>query len=214
MTELQSFFIILIGLSMLYISFTGRLEAYIKTMAAQGALLFFLIFFDIGKIPLINFIFLITETLIFKTVLIPLFLMRIIRKNEIYREVEPYIPNYYSILISAIILVFGFSLTYWASGFAVMIKPLYFGISISVMMNGLFIVLSRKKIITHILGYIFLENGIFLFSLSIASEMPLIVNMGVLLDIFVGVFLFGMFANKIMSTFDELDIDKLSRLKD
>jgi hydrogenase-4 component E len=214
MENLFNIIIFLIGTSMIYISFTSRIEVYIKVLSFQGFMLFLLILLNIMKMELLSFIFLITETLAFKTVIIPALLMRMIRKNGIYREVEPYIPNYFSLIISTLILVFGFFIVYISRDFSGNIKPVYFGISISVMMTGLFIILSRKKIVTHILGYMFLENGIFLLSLSVAEEMPIIINLGVFLDIFICIFVFGLFVSRIRSTFDELDIDTLSKLKD
>jgi hydrogenase-4 component E len=214
MDSLLNILILLIGSSMLYISFTSRLEVYIKALAFQGFILFLLILLNIMKFELINFIFLVTETLVFKTIIIPVFLIRVVRKNGIYREIEPYIPNYFSLIISTVILVFGFFIAYLSRDFSTNIRPVYFGISVSIMMSGLFIIISRKKLITHIMGFMYLENGIFLLSLSIAEEMPVIVNLGVLLDIFICIFLLGIFIDKIRSTFDELDIDKLTKLKD
>jgi hydrogenase-4 component E len=82
------------------------------------------------------------------------------------------------------------------------------------MLTGFFIIATRKKLITHIMGYMILENGIFLLSLSAAKEMPFIVNLGVSMDIFIGVFLAGIFINRIKTNFDQHDIDDISRLKD
>ena len=214
MIDLFNLLIILVGSSMLYVSFTYRLEEYIKTLSTQGFLFFLIILLDFDKIPLFNFIFLIIETLIFKTIIIPIFLSKILRKNNINREVEPYIPNYYSVIIATLVLAFGFFISYWSNDEFQNIKPLFFGVSISVIINSFIIIITRKKIITHVIGYMFLENGIFLLSLSIAAEMPIIVNLGMLLDIFVGIFLLGIFVNKISSTFEELNIDKLTTLKD
>jgi hydrogenase-4 component E len=64
------------------------------------------------------------------------------------------------------------------------------------------------------MGFVMMENGIFLLSLSFAGEMPFIVNLGVLLDLFIAVFLLGLFVSRINSTFDELEVDMLSELKD
>jgi len=64
------------------------------------------------------------------------------------------------------------------------------------------------------MGYMMLENGIFLLSLSVAKEMPLVVNIGVLLDVFVCIYILGLFVTKIQSTFEELHVDKLTLLKD
>jgi hydrogenase-4 component E len=209
-----SFFIILFGVTMLYVSATSRLEAYIKVLSVQGIILFLIVLFDFSHMHKLNAVFLTIETLGFKAILIPWFLIVVVRRNGIFREVEPYISNFNSIVIASLIFSFGFFLSYWSNRMGQDIKPLYFGISVSTMITGLFLVMSRKKIITHVMGYMMLENGIFLLSLSVAKEMPLIVNLGVLLDVFVGIFLLGLFVNRVQSVFDEMHIDALSELKD
>ena len=206
--------IILLGTSILYVFSVSRLEAYVKTLALQGMLLFLLVIMDIKEINWLNIIFLIFETLILKGVIIPYFLLSVIRKNEISREIDPYISQFYSILIGSIIFIFGFLAAFWASRLDAGIKPLYFGISIVMIIASLFLIINRKRIITHILCYMILENGIFLLSLSVANEMPLLVNLGVLLDLFVGIFLFAIFFNKIQEMYDGNKIDVLTELKD
>jgi hydrogenase-4 component E len=205
---------ILIGTTMLYVFAVSRIEAYVKTLALQGFILFLLVIIDIKEINWLNIVFLSIETLGIKTIVIPYFLLTIIRKNEIRREVEPFISQFYSLLIAVIIFIFGFIAAYWAAKTNVEIKPLYFGISIVLIISSLFLIINRKKIITHILCYMMLENGIFLLSLSVANEMPMLVNIGVLLDLFVGIYLFAIFFNKITEEFDGGHIDVLTELKD
>ena len=209
-----NFVIILFGVTMLYVSYTTRMESYIKALFFQGILLFFLILLDAGSLELLHLIFLSFETLAVKAVLIPLFLIYIVRKNGIHREIEPYVTNLSSLFITILIYAAGFYITYWTAIKVPGIKPFYFGISISTMVTGIFVIITRKKIITHVMGYMMLENGIFLLSLSIAREMPFIVMLGVLLDIFIAVYLLGILVNKIQDTFAELHIDTLSNLRD
>jgi len=209
-----SFIIVLFGLTMLFVSATERIEGYIKTLSVQGILLSILVLFDFEKFDILNFIFLIFETFIVKTIFIPFFLVKIVRKNDIQKEVESVIPNLYSLIIASIIFALGFFISYWAIPFGNIFNPLYFGISFSTISIGLFIIIARKNIITHIFGYMMMENGIFLLSMSVAKEMSIIINMGVLLDIFIGIYLLGLFANKIQAAFDTSHIDKLRQLKD
>jgi len=206
--------IILLGTSMLYVFSVSRIEAYVKTLALQGFLLFLLVIVDIQAINWLNIAFLSLETLVIKAILIPYFLLTVIRKNEIGREIEPYITQFYSIFIAGIIILFGFIAAFWAAKTNAGIKPLYFGASIMLIVSSLFLIINRKTIITHILCYMMLENGIFLLSLSVANELPLLVNLGVLLDLFVGVYLFVIFFNKIQEMYDGSHIDDLTELKD
>ncbi len=206
--------IILLGTTMLYVFAVSRIEAYVKTLSVQGLLLFLLVIVDIREINWLNIAFLSLETLIIKAIVIPYFLLSVIRKNEISREIEPYISQFYSLLIASAIFIFGFVAAFWSVKIGSDIKPLYFGISIVIIISSLFLIINRKKIITHILCYMMLENGIFLLSLSVANELPMLVNIGVLLDLFVGIYLFAIFFNKINEMYDGGHIDVLTELKD
>lgn len=206
--------IVLLGTSMLYVFAVSRIEAYVKTLAVQGLLLFLLVLVDVRKLDWWNIAFLSFETLFVKTCAIPYFLLMVIRRKEIGREVEPYITQFYSLLIASAIVVFGFVAAFWAATTNAGIKPLYFGVSIVLIVSSLFLIVNRKTIITHILCYMMLENGIFLLSLSVANELPLLVNLGVLLDLFIGVYLFVIFFNKIHEMYDGSHIDILTDLKD
>jgi len=196
--------IVLFGLTMLYMAATSRIKAHIKMLSIQGLILFLILFLDEDKTNLINLIFLSIETLLVKTILIPLFLTRILNKNEVFRDNEP----------ASIMLFAGFMISnLHGQGFE-NVTALYFGVSISTILISLFLITTRKKILTHVIGYIMMENGIFLLSLSVAKEMPVIVSMGVLLDIFIAVFILGFLINKINTAFDELNICELCNLKD
>lgn len=213
-TSVENLIIILIGASMLSVSVSMRLETYVKALRFQGILLFVLVVARFGRIDLGTMGLLVVETLVLKAIFIPRVLLRVMRQHGVRREIEPSISNYYSVLVSALILIAGLYIAYRSTPYLDAAKPLLFGISFSIMINGLFLIVSRRKIITQVMGYMLLENGIFLFSLSVAREMPLVVSLGVLLDIFVGVFLLGFFINKISLAFDEAESDALTGLKD
>lgn len=206
--------IILLGTTMLYVSAMSRIEAYVKTLAAQGLILFLLVLVGIRTLSWLNVAFLIFETLVVKAILIPYFLLTVIRRNETSREIEPYLSQFYSLLIASGIFIFGFVAAFWSAQTGARIKPLYFGISIVMIILSLFMIVNRKRIITHILCYMMLENGIFLLSLSVANELPMLVNIGVLLDLFVVVYLFAIFFNKIHEIYDGSHVDVLTELKD
>lgn len=205
---------LLFGLTMLYMAEVSRQEAYIRVLSLQGLLLFLLVIFHESRLETLDWAFLIVETLIFKSILIPWLLRNVVRKAGIAREVEPYVSYHGSLFIVSILLFGGLLASFWAAQLAQNIKPLYFGMALSTVATGLFIILTRKKIITHIMGFMVLENGIFLMTLAIAKEMPLLINLGVLLDVFVGVFLLVAFFYRIQSTFAEVHIDDLNLLRD
>jgi hydrogenase-4 component E len=206
--------IILLGTSLLYVFAASRMEAYVKTLAFQGLLLFLLVISDIHDIFWMNIAFLLLETLVVKTIVIPALLLKILRRHEIAGETAPAISQFYSLLIASAIFIFGFVVAFWAARMERGVHPLYFGVSIALIIGSLFLIVNRKNIFTHILCYMMLENGIFLLSLSVANEMPLLVNLGVLLDLFVGVYLLAIFFNKIQDVYEGGDIDALTQLKD
>jgi len=195
----MDFLIILFSISMLLIASTPRIETYIKFISIQGFLLFLMSIIDYKEMSFFNMTILTLETLGVKTLIMPLFLIRIVRKNEIYKEVEPNFNNYYSLVITGAIYGLGFLIVYMSFGIAKDIKPLQFGLSISTMLAALFMIVNKKKIVSQILGYMIFENGIFLLSLALAKEMPIIVDLGILLDLFIGIFMLGLFVNKFQN---------------
>ena len=78
----------------------------------------------------------------------------------------------------------------------------------------MYIIVSRRKIITHVMGFLVIENGVFVLSMAVGNKMPMLVNIGILLDIFASVFLLGIFVNKIGDVLKEGDVEHLSKLKD
>ena len=206
--------IILFGVVLLNVTVSSRLEVYIRAIFLQGILLFVAAVFSLPRGDIPDIVLLTIETLGFKAIITPWYLRRVIRANGIYRETEANIANFYSLVVGSMLFIFGIAISYWASENLRPIRPLHFGMSISAILIGLFIVLTRKKLVTHVMGYIIMENGIFLLSLAVASTMPGIVELGVALDVFVGVFIFGAFIRRIRTVFDEHHIDTLTDLRD
>jgi hydrogenase-4 component E len=201
--------VILFGLTMLYISSAEMLGSYVTMLVVQGVLLFLIALFNMTDVNFAGFLFVALETLILKAILIPRILHKTIRENEIIREAEPNIPNFFSLIIVSMIFAFGFFLASVAMSKGDFLIPLEFGVSISTIITGLFIIITRRKLITHVMGYMIVENGIFLLTLSAAREMPVIVSLGVSLDIFMGILMAGLFIQRIKTTFDEDSADSL-----
>ncbi|HSV94053.1 MAG TPA: NADH-quinone oxidoreductase subunit K, partial [Desulfobacterales bacterium] len=79
---------------------------------------------------------------------------------------------------------------------------------------GLMVIVSRRKAVTQVLGYLAMENGIYAFGMAFAIQEPLLVEMGVLLDVFAGVLVMGIAIYNISREFDHIDTDRLTALKD
>lgn len=209
---MTTIFIIIFTISLIYLAVASRLLSYIQLLAVQGILLFGIAFLELKQINALNLVFILTETLIFKAAAIPMFLQVVIRRNSITREAEPYVSNFFSLLAMLAGVVLSFLLAY--SLHMSHVNNIYFSASVSAIYAGIFIIVTRRKIITHIMGYMVLENGIFLLSLAVGNEMPMIVNSAILLDIFTSVLVLGIFVNKIGNVFQGVESAKLSRLKD
>lgn len=198
--------------TLIYLSISNRLLGYLKMLAFQGVLLFGISFLALNEISPLNLVFVLLETIIFKTVAVPYFMGYVIRKNNITREAEPYLSNFMSLVIVTVIITGTFLLSNLVK--EAQLNKLFFVVALSGLFTGLYIILTRRKIITHVMGFLVIENGVFVLSLAVGNEMPMLVNTGILLDLFVSVLLLGVFANKIGDVMGDASVEQLSQLKD
>jgi len=211
---LETLSVALFCITLLYVTITTRLAAYVSVLRAQGILLFIFVIAHYTELGLFHTLFLSFETLIIKTMLIPLFLTFIIKKISVKRETEPFIDNFHSLMITTLIIMLSFIIAVFIKRLDSSINALQLAVSIASLSIGLFIIISRKKIITHVMGYLIFENGIYLMAFTLAGHQPIIIETGVLLDIFIGVLIMGIFVNRISSTTESLDQSELRRLTD
>ena len=211
---MENAFIILFGFTMLYVAATSRLAAHVNVLVLQGVLLFLICVLGMNEFSILNFLFIAFETLLIKSVVIPTFLGGLIKRTKEYRDTEANIHHFYSLFIATVILFAGFLISDFHFPAIKMINPIYFGVSIAVIIISLILITIKHKILTNVIEFITMENGIFLLSLSVAKEMPVIVNLGVLLDVFIAVFILGLLVNRINKEFDGLEVTQLSDLKD
>jgi len=204
--------LITFAISLIYLSTANRLLSYIKILAFQGILLFFVSFLELQEINTINLIFILLETIVFKTIAVPLFLNYVIKRNNITREAEPYLSNFISLIIVTLIVTGTFLLSNRIDD--IHLNKIFFVAAISALFTGLYIIVTRKKIITQVMGFLVIENGVFALSLAVGAEMPMLVNIGVLIDLFVSVLLLGVFINKIGDVHKDVDGGQLRQLKD
>ncbi len=204
--------LIIFTITLLYLGIAHRLLTYIKILALHGVLLFGIAFIDLIQINALNLAFVLLETIVFKTVAIPFFLNYIIKRNKINRDAEPFLSNFISLIIITLIILSTFILS--NSIHDSRISKIYFVVALSTLFTGLYIILTRHKIITHVMGYLVVENGVFILSLAVGNEMPMLVNLGILLDVFVSVFILGIFVNRIGDVLKDTDVDQLKNLKD
>jgi len=199
-------------ISLFYMAIANRMLTYLKVLAFQGVLLFFVVFLQLNEINPVNLALILLETIVFKSVAVPLFMAHVLKHNNITRESEPYLPNFVSLIITTVIVVVTILL---ANGVKdTQLDKIFFVVALSSLFTGLYFIATRRKIITHVIGYLIIENGVFVLSLAVGNEMPMLVNLGIMLDIFASVLILGIFLNKIGDVFKDIDVNQLSNLKD
>ena len=204
--------LIIFIITLLYVSIANRIVTYVRVLALQGFLLFGVTFLQLHDIKTWNLVLILLETIIFKAIAVPVFLSYLIKRNKITRETEPYLPHFISLIITTMIIVITVLLA--SSVRDPHLDRIFFIVSLSALFTGLYFIASRKKIITHVMGYLMIENGVFVLSLAVGNEMPNLVNLGIMLDVFASVLILGIFLNKIGDVFKDVDVDQLSSLKD
>ena len=204
--------LILFIISLFYVSIANRIITYVRVLALQGFILFAVAFLQLHDIRTWNLVLILLETIVFKALAVPYFLSYLIKRNRITRETEPYISHFASLLITTLIVVVTVLIASSISD--TNLDKIFFIVSLSSLFTGLYFIASRKKIITHVMGYLMIENGVFVLSLTAGNEMPNLVNLGIMLDVFASVLILGIFLNKIGDVFRDADVDQLSNLKD
>ncbi|MEI8129616.1 MAG: hypothetical protein WCG95_08385, partial [bacterium] len=152
--------------------------AQINMLRVQGLLLCLITLTYHQEQELMMLLFLLLETFMVKTLLVPAFLNKVALKNNIKIDSDPRFPHFYTLAISSFILLGGLLVSNIHSEHLKNVSTLYFGIAISTIIISFFFITTKKKLITHVIGFAMLENGIFLLSFSVAKEMPMIVSVG------------------------------------
>jgi hydrogenase-4 component E len=192
---------------------TSRLGACVQTVALQAIV--------IGLLPLLGprlpapwVIAMVAAATLVKAVVLPALVRRALRETGVVRELEPLMGYTLSILTGTGLLVLcylaGRQLQLPQGGAGQLLIPA----TLFTMLSGLFLIVARRKAITQVLGFLVLENGIYLFGVAFAVHEPWLVQTGVLLDVFAAVFVMGITIYQINREFDHIDTDRLSTFKD
>jgi len=148
-----------------------------------------------------------------KGFLFPLLLRRTIKEANIQRDMNPFVGASLSLLIGILMLASALWLGAELPLMGVIRAPFTVPASFMTMFTGLFLIIARKKALTQCLGYIVFENGIYAFGVAAVGEIPSLVELGLLLDAFVAVFVMGIAIYRINQEFDHMDADELRSLK-
>ena len=192
---------------------SSRLRVWVRIVAAQGLLLGILpVLAGNGDVTLRMF-FLATASIGLRGVVFPRLLLRTLRQADVRREVEPYVGYTASLVFGFLALVASVWIDSRINLTDPAFSPLAGPVAIFTVFVGLFLIISRKKAVSQVLGYLVMENGIYILGISLVTKVPMLVELGVLLDAFVAVFVMCIATYHISREFDHIDVDQLDTLK-
>ena len=153
-------------------------------------------------------------TLALKVIALPWLLHRLIVRLNIRADVETLINIPTTLLVGILIVILSFNLALPMSHLAGTITRSTLGIAMASVLLSFLMMITRRKALTQVIGFLAMENGLFFAATSATYGMPMVVELGIALDVLVGTFIFGVFFFQIRETFDSLDIQHLEKLKD
>ena len=212
---LEQFMLVLAALA-LFTSFAlleqARLISAIHAFAWQGLLVaaVTLVVAIGGHLP--HLLFSALVTVILKALLIPNMLHRLVRRMELDRSAEPLRHPVLVIMAAVALVIFSYWLTLPMVQQELLFTRNIIAVSLSLVLIGLLMMVVRSQAIAQVLGFMSMENGLFLAAVSATGGMPLVVELGVAFDVLVAMVLFGVFFFRIRESIDSLDVDRLNKL--
>lgn len=203
--------IILYVLTLIYLSIADRFRNHTTILALQGLLLFGIAMARLHEFHPVEMSFIIAETLIFKAIVIPAILMRVIRQTKINR-IHSSSSQFGALVMSIIALVASCTITYYMADQRT--DMIFFGVALYALLSGLILIVMRKRIFAHLIGFLVIENGVFLFSMAIGVELPMLINLAIMLDILISILILGMFLRRMDEEIHTDETDALTSIKD
>lgn len=203
--------IILYVLTLIYLSIADRFRNHTTILAIQGLLLFGIAMARLHEYHPVEMSFIIAETLIFKAIVIPAILMRVIRMTKINR-IHSSSSQFGALVMSIIALIASCTITYYMADSRT--DMIFFGVALYALLSGLILIVMRKRIFAHLVGFLVIENGVFLFSMAIGVELPMLINLAIMLDILISILILGMFLRRMDDDIHTDETDALTSIKD
>ncbi len=191
-----------------------RIVTLVNLLAVQGALLFLATLLLAWRTGQTHLYFSAALTLVLKVVLLPWILHRLIRRLAVYWDSETLVNPAGTMLIGLLIVVFAFGLAQPISELASTALRNSIGIAVAVVLLSFLTMITRSKAMSQVVGFLSMENGLFFGAMSATYGMPMIVELGVALDVLVAVLVLGIFFFQIREQFDSLDLHHLETLRE
>ena len=218
MTELVSQFVNLLAAILLMLAFAmisqRRIRSLIALFTAQGVVL-------VAATAIVGYVTGQTHlylsaglTLILKVLLIPYLLHRVINRLDVRWDVETLINIPMTMIIGIVLVIFAFDLAAPISKLSSTIARGTLGIALACVLLSFMMMITRSKAVPQVIGFLSMENGLFFAATVATYGMPMVVELGIALDVLVGVLILGVFLFHIREQFDSLDIRHLEKLKE
>ena len=203
--------IILYVLTLIYLSIADRFRKHTSILTIQGILLFGIALARLHEFHPVEMSFIVIETLVFKAIIIPIILMHIIRRTKINR-IHTSTSQFSSLVMSIAALIASCTITYYMADSRT--DMIFFGVALYALLSGLILIVMRKRIFAHLVGFLVIENGVFLFSMAIGVEIPMLINLAIMLDILISILILGMFLRRMDNDMHTDESDALTSIKD
>src|SRR6185312_10433849 len=191
-----------------------RIVNLVNLLAVQGALLLVATLLLAWRTGQQHLYLSATLTLVLKVILLPWLLRRLIRRLEVYWDTESLLNPAGTMLLGVLVVVFSFGLAQPISALASTATRGSIGIAVAVILLSFITMITRRKAMSQVVGFLSMENGLFFGAMSATYGMPMIVEFGVALDVLVAVLVLGIFFFQIREQFDSLDLHHLESLKE
>ncbi len=211
---LPDFILVVVLLLNIRLLASSRLGAAIQVVALQGILVGTMPLLAHPSSPIWETLAISAAIIALKGFVFPRLLFLAVRRAEVSREMMPFIGYLPSLLIGVVLSACSFWIASRLPELPSIVSQLLLPAALSSILSGLFMLVARRLAISQILGFITLENGVFLFGAGAGAEISLLLEAGVLLDVFAAVFIMGVMIFRISREFDHIDAEKLSQLRD
>lgn len=191
-----------------------RIVTLVNLLAVQGSLLFLATILLAWRTGQGHLYVSAALTLALKVVMLPWILHRLIRRLAVYWDSEPLVNPATTMILGLLVVVFSFGLAQPISALASTATRNSIGIAVAVVLLSFMTMITRRKAMSQVVGFLSMENGLFFGAMSATYGMPMIVEFGVALDVLVAVLVLGIFFFQIREQFDSLDLHHLESLRE
>lgn len=191
-----------------------RIVSLVNLLALQGAMLCAATLLLAWRTGQHHLYFSALLTLVLKVIFLPWLLHRLIRRLGVYWDTEPLLNVPGTMLVGVLVVVFAFGLAQPIAELASTATRNAVGIAIAVILLAFLTMITRRKAMSQVVGFLSMENGLFFGAMSATYGMPMIVELGIALDVLVAMLVLGVFFFQIREQFDSLDLHNLESLKE